>query len=609
MATEAFCNDEFDVKEWINKAFSDSQTSNLPLDAQASNVLLKLQMALNEASTGLEEAGRQAMANIPRVLRDIDTVRHDATTLREQLDTVREDIGKVERETGSSMASLSAVDKVKERISLAATAIKHAHDWEALEGDLDGQWLESDTAQVADKLGCLRQALKALGGLPDYAARTKQLKIYETRLEALMAPTLIDAFTNHDADTVIRLRHYFKSIGREDFVYEYYYSCHKAPSIAHWSTLLEGSAEAVPATFYDHLLALLEQEAPWLQKVFANASTVLCILLVRILTGLAPSPVERLANHIQSGSSGAALETLELVQRSLERTVVFIKAVDSVLLKLGEIKEPASKQLYEAVYGPFTAQQSIYGNLETAALLDNLNASVQLADLDYALTIHQMEDSVAVVFSFVQAAGGRCVSITGGLGLVGYLKAVDTVVEKYVGMVSAVLTNLHRTCQPTDQSARSQDELDFNTQDWSHFQGSLRLLEACGHMMQQLDRVDTRVRTDMANHAAQILAGTTTNLSQSYNYLVTTPSQEEELVMAIATMRSGGEILTTAHTVIRRLNDEVHKLAFNSVFCNIDRLLAGVPLLSAWTSNGLMGTGKVSSLKPFSITQQAYITQ
>lgn len=52
--------------------------------------------------------------------------------------------------------------------------------------------------QLAEKVKEMRRALRSFSFLPDIDVRRKQLADAESRLELLMRPLLLDAFTNHD---------------------------------------------------------------------------------------------------------------------------------------------------------------------------------------------------------------------------------------------------------------------------------------------------------------------------------------------------------------------------------------------------------------------------
>jgi hypothetical protein len=49
---------------------------HLALQQYASAMVLRLQLALHEVIEELDNIGKEAVGNIPRVLRDIDTVRY-----------------------------------------------------------------------------------------------------------------------------------------------------------------------------------------------------------------------------------------------------------------------------------------------------------------------------------------------------------------------------------------------------------------------------------------------------------------------------------------------------------------------------------------------------
>ena len=82
-----FSDDNFDVKDWINGVFQ-SQKDEQQMEAYTATLVTKLQRYIQEVNKSLEETSQQAVANLPRVLRDVETLKQEATFLWQQMQQV-----------------------------------------------------------------------------------------------------------------------------------------------------------------------------------------------------------------------------------------------------------------------------------------------------------------------------------------------------------------------------------------------------------------------------------------------------------------------------------------------------------------------------------------
>jgi len=205
-----FSDENFDVKEWVNSALR-IRDDRTPIDAHASNLVMKLQLFIQEVNNALEETSNQSVNNIPRVLREIENIRHDASLLKEQMNLVKEDIRVVEENTAQSMKMLMEIDTVKTRMQDASRALKEADNWTVLSSDVDKVFESGDVKAIAAKLEGMHKSLTVLQDVPDYAQRRRLLEGLKNRLEALLSPKIVSAFNNHSLgkDNVFKKHHMY----------------------------------------------------------------------------------------------------------------------------------------------------------------------------------------------------------------------------------------------------------------------------------------------------------------------------------------------------------------------------------------------------------------
>ena len=78
---KAFSGDDFDAKEWINKAFK--QPEALQNKEQfAQSLVMKLQLLIAKMNANLEDQSEQILQNMPRILREVESLQQESALLR-----------------------------------------------------------------------------------------------------------------------------------------------------------------------------------------------------------------------------------------------------------------------------------------------------------------------------------------------------------------------------------------------------------------------------------------------------------------------------------------------------------------------------------------------
>ena len=86
-----FSDDNFDVKDWVNGVFR-AQQDEKQREAYTATLVTKLQRYIQEVNRSLEESSQQAVANLPRVLRDVETLKQEALFLWQQMQQASNDM-------------------------------------------------------------------------------------------------------------------------------------------------------------------------------------------------------------------------------------------------------------------------------------------------------------------------------------------------------------------------------------------------------------------------------------------------------------------------------------------------------------------------------------
>ncbi|CAF3016299.1 unnamed protein product [Rotaria socialis] len=281
-----FFDDEFNTADWLNQAFRLQKESNQNVDNYTGTLITKLQMYIQEMNNSIEETSQQAIQQFPRVLREIDVLRHEATLLQEQMHTVRGDIQKVNQDTADGMKNLIELDLVKNRIQSASKALQEADNWVTLSAQIEDTFDSRDTVQIAAKLIAMQQSLKILTDVPDYADRVQRLETLKNRLEALISPTVVDAFNKQDVEIARSFAQVFQSMDRGEQLEDLYVTSVKTRFDGRIKELIDGTNgehESIFIAIYDYLSNVWQDEVRWSTKIFNHPNRV---ALSIVLNGL-----------------------------------------------------------------------------------------------------------------------------------------------------------------------------------------------------------------------------------------------------------------------------------------------------------------------------------
>ena len=136
MDVAAFSGDNFDPKDWINKALRASDPTQQKEEAAAS-LVMKLQLMIARINTALEEQCSAVVQSVPRIVREAEQLEQEAGLLRDKLVGVKADVAKVEAETAENMGALVRMDLVKESVAGTRRALQEADNWTSLDSQVD----------------------------------------------------------------------------------------------------------------------------------------------------------------------------------------------------------------------------------------------------------------------------------------------------------------------------------------------------------------------------------------------------------------------------------------------------------------------------------------
>ncbi|KAH3692541.1 conserved oligomeric Golgi complex subunit 7-like [Dreissena polymorpha] len=611
-----FLDDEFNVKDWVNNAFATNKEQGVAKDQYATTLVMKLQVFIQEVNNVIEEASQQAIQNLPRVMREIEAVKQEAALLQDQMASVKHDIQKVEQDTSQSMQTLLKLDAIKSRMTLAADALKEADNWTTLSADLEDVFQSQDIQAITAKLSGMQQSLQMLVDTPDYKERCDHLEKLKNRLEAILSPQLMAAFNSQSVEAAQKYTAIFRSIERLPQLYKFYNMCHKSVLLKQWKCIVEDNSEETLIEWinqlYDHLLSTWHSQMKWCGQIFPDPLPVVCQLLTDSLGGLDP-PLTDCFTTFLGQKKEPLLGLIELKQIS-ERFAKSIEKAAENHMKDNVEYVRSMECLLVMVYSPYTPYLLKYRGYEEA----QLNRELENIKLDHAEvfeTVQLLGQSVSKLLSVANHAVDRCVRLTNGCCFVQLLHALKTYFNNYCKEFYRVLTNVKEKCKVAHG--------DLESEDWSNFQHSLRMIQTVGDLIMHIEEFDGLVISNIMHSVGHLHVTSlpreggqlwyTTKKSELHalaSLFLSSKADVDSLVVLVTDLQEGNTpaVLKDTQSDIHKLSEAVHTFAFEIVFGQIKGHLTSVAGMEIWQSRSA-GGALTSNLPTFSLSPQEYITK
>ncbi|XP_050676778.1 conserved oligomeric Golgi complex subunit 7 isoform X2 [Leptidea sinapis] len=578
MDLKTFASDDFDPKQWINKAWSLS--GNQEKEIFVANAVTRLQLYMKQLNNSLDETTTQIMSSMPRVVQEMHRLQVQGGALQHQLENLERHVLSVEQQTGHSIESLQRIDVLKSRLENAVSALREGDKWaalasaleEVLEGGAPTQ--KDDLLELAEQIEAMTASLEVLSESPDFAKKRTQLELLYNRIEAAIRPAFIDSFTQLNADLASVYVRIMAAMSRSGGVARVWRQATVTTQLAHWRR-----DPALPA------LSSLTMAAPthmeWLTNVVRSETAVaeLLRLYTDVLLSLDPSLTKTVTAEFKLCQSPEEV----LVMLADLRTGIddFVQSIVRIIdthatggvQKMKQMSEV--REVGRAIFSPLRALLPEYGRAQTQLLLAQLD--------DQALRQEDLLESCRAILSTAERSEGwltqayaRGRQIAGTAVLPFYLPAVDS----YVSAVLNVITSQTRTIEASFLSAVAKRESVGVLSEW--FPGTLLLDSAAALMLQWL--------TDAYKHTEDSDDHPIFDLSA-----LLLDQESRDKVNKVSPQIAG----------LRRASDHLRKLARNILRNPVDVQLDKIAALSAWSNNDALST----DLPDFALSPQEYITE
>jgi len=597
MDVAAFSGDNFDPKDWINKALRTSDQTQSK-EAAASSLVMKLQLMIAKLNSALEDQCSAVVQSVPRVIREAGQLEQEAGLLRDKLVAVRAEMESVECETRENMSTLVRMDTVKERLGATTRALQEADNWTSLDTQVEDAFDNDDLDTVADRLAGMQASLRLLHHVADYQERVAHLEQHRNRLEATLSPLLVTAFTGKDTEAALRLVNMFRTMERGKQLSKYYHKCVRAGLLQRWAEIvMEGEGDGAGEwldVFYGELgIKVVEQQA-WAELVFPDESSnkLMCELVTDVLSSMEPTQVFCMEAAVKLSD-----DTLALLGDFRDKTDKFLSSIEGVVRDAGEAK---LRELGKVVYKPFTQYVASYEELEARAMTAEVS-SWATEKKDTIDEIHNLATCVGRVASMVESAGVRCGHLTRGVGYPALARAVARGLDTHLDRYRRLMRRLEKRKVVVDD-------------DWSVLQHCLSANQATGDLMLQLEQLEVTLSTSFLEATRQFLGPDSADLPLQQHHIFLLDSSAiislSELFTAVSSNTgSATPLLQQSISLLSSTCSDLQKTTFSIMFHPISSQLELIPTLSTWvaTTTG-QGTLNTTDMPDFSFSPSEYIT-
>ncbi|XP_012250674.2 conserved oligomeric Golgi complex subunit 7 [Athalia rosae] len=599
MDVSAFSDDNFDVKDWINKTFKSAEAQENK-DAFVSSLVMKLQLYVQQVNGALEETSQSVLSGLPRVLRDTQVLQQEALLLREKMVAVKQEIAKVEKDTGLSMVNLERIDRIKTDLQTAKQGLHEADNWTVLANDVEEVFESGDVEKIANKLSSMQKSLTMLANVLDYEDKKLQLEGLKNRLEAMASPRLVQAFTASSLDQSKMYVNIFTKMDRLPQLLKYYHNCLKVSLGQEWRKTIEEQLEQEDTIicwlriYYDTLLSTWLNQVKWCNQVFPNSSIETLIdVYADLLRSLSPSFIECIESALKQQASDTHLATLITLKENVSEFSMNLNGAIENSSQGKALDQSSLLLLAQAVYAPYVPYISKYSVYESAKLNHEIETLDCIYD-DLSDTINALSLSISRAIDNANSANRRCKLFTAGCGYPGLLKALNTYFNQYLETYKIGIRQLERK--------KNKQE------DWNLFQMCLTLLQSIGELMGNIEQFEKVLVTDIVDTNNKLQ--NTNSLFTRYKEFLLDAAGRRELDNLLASFQNQDKtILDSTTQSIHKLCSDLHNTTYEVIFAPIFAQLLLVQKAPAWSSEANRMANLSSDLPDYSFAPQEYITQ
>ncbi|KAF7991452.1 hypothetical protein HCN44_008764 [Aphidius gifuensis] len=599
MDISAFSDDDFDVKKWINMKFKSTEAQG-DKDAYVSTLVMKLQLYVQQFNGSLEETSQSVLSSLPRILRDTQILQQEALSLKEKMVSVKQEIAKVDNDTSSSMMALEKIDKIKMSLQLAKQSLHEADNWSVLANDIEELFETDDIENIAVKICSMQKSLSMLSNAIDYEDKKMQLDGFKNRLEAVISPKIVHAFTAKNLDSSKLYVTIFDKMNRLPQLLKYYHNCLKVSLCQEWRKIIEIAQDENISywlhAFYDKLLSEWHDQVKWSNNVFPDASIITILdIYTDLLQSLEPSIPDCISTALKQYSTSMQLTFLIELKQITRHFAVNLNGSIDMSFKKKVNNEKKLLQLAKAIYQPYVVYVKKYNTYETEYLTQQVDTIDDNHD-DLSDTINSLSMSISKIIEYANDAYKRCKLFTDNCAYQKLIISIDILFKKYL--------DKYRSCIKKFNKIKTKHE------DWNLFQMCLTLLQIIGDVLVKIEEFEKFLTTNIIDDINKLQKNNNENdVFLKYQELLLDNNDIKEVDDFLMNLKKNDKtLLEEIIKLIHSICGDLHSTTYEVIFSPIYTQLLTIKKAPAWSNDEHQQTYAID-LPDYSFSPQEYITQ
>ncbi|CAO1390021.1 unnamed protein product [Diamesa hyperborea] len=478
MDITTFSEDSFDEINWINETFKDVKTNK---DNAISGAIGKLQLYVQQLDATIEQTTQQIIQNQTEVVGQSKTLHTQCLNFREKMNDLEKDIFLNNTESETALCNLERLDNLKTKLMVFKNGLIENDSWGKLSSELEELFEKKDILLCCDKLFALQNSLSAQQGLAGQSERDIQLEDFKNRLEAVIAPLIVQSFGDGNIDDSKKYVEIFIKLDRLPQIQQYYRTLQKNALNSHWNEITDvaenSGNQRFLRDFYEYLLSNWSKQVKWCRQVFSNDGQLEpTLVMIETLTNLQPT-----RESIINSSLKRSNEKMELLLEISQANVSFGQSIQEKFseLEVNNLSDDIMRQLSKSVFDFFNIFIIQYTNMEQTTL----NTQLDILDImrpSAGETIRCLEGSISKIFDWTNESITRSANITQHCAVISLVYMLNTFYKNYL-----------------EKFKKGQLQLEASrtaNQDWNLLQICINLLQSLGEFWQKVGDVEESIK-------------------------------------------------------------------------------------------------------------------
>ena len=448
-----FSDPDFQVKSWINEMLSPqrndlSSTPSPSFEVQASNLMMKLQLMVQELQSKVQEAGQRMIASVPKAGRELESLKFEARSLKQELTQINTKMGIFGKEYSLDVESLKRLDAIKTRLEMSINDLREANNWSVLTQDLDEILYRKDPHQISQRISNMNRCLQLLKRESELnVSQTEQVALVEgmqRELRQILSAPLTHALATHSVTHTTTLLALAQDAGVTDLLLEVYSSYCLGELSGRWEGLEGEEVRERIQRFFELLLSFWKTELVFCLDSFPTPLRILCSALHSSLSNICKSVGELVLIQFPLESPFIQLTDsfTQLISLKTSVDIFSSRFEENILQILNSSTTSTTATDIQAIHGlwyithspfePYFHKYTTIGSCLISQFLKRISPSADCKSIERIT--EDFQSSVQHLLSYLTQQLDACQSFTRGLLFNELIQLTDSCCEQYCNM-------------------------------------------------------------------------------------------------------------------------------------------------------------------------------